>query len=86
VETRDQERTYRDRVVTPPVCWCGIGPPGPTGTLFFGAILVIGGGIWFLFNLGLITVSILDLIGPLFLIGVGLSYLGWAVYAREQGG
>ncbi len=85
MEMQRVEAVEQDGRVYTPICWCGIGPIGTTGTIFFGAILAISGGIWFLFNLGLITPAILDLIWPLVLMGVGLSYLGWAVYTRIQG-
>ena len=76
-ETNEQTRT-----IIYPLCWCGLGPTGITGTIFFGAILAVIGGIWFLVNLGFITEAMLDLVWPLVLVGVGLSYLGWALRAR----
>ncbi len=78
------ESDEQTRTVIYPLCWCGLGPVGPTGTIFFGAILSVIGGVWFLFNLGVITPSMLDLLWPLGLTGVGLSYLGWALYARSR--
>ena len=54
------------------------------GNLFWGVILIIGGSLLLLDNLGLLNVNVWSLIWPLFLIGLGVRALWGAVAARQS--
>lgn len=68
-----------------PFCGCFYGPADRFGNYFWGALLVITGGIWLLQNVGVLSGDLLDVLWPLLIIGFGASILGWALYGRSRG-
>ncbi len=65
--------------------WCCISEPANRfGNYLWGALLIIGGGIWLLQNIGLLSGTLLDVLWPLLLAGAGVSIVGWALYGRSQ--
>jgi hypothetical protein len=83
-ETKTLDSDERREIRYYPICGCFYGPANQFGNYLWGAILVFAGGIWLLQNIGLIPGTLLDVLWPLVLIGVGVSILGWALYGRIQ--
>jgi hypothetical protein len=53
-------------------------------TLFWGAVLVLVGGLLLLSNLGLITINVWSILGPLLVILLGIWILGGSLFGKAQ--
>lgn len=84
METNDTNRWGREERYYYPVCGCWPGGDSRFGVSLLGGILVLAGGVWMLYNLNLISDLFLDVFWPLVMIGIGLSYLGWAYWNKQK--
>ena len=64
-----------------PVCCCW--PTNTFGGYLWGSLLVLLGSVWLLNNLNLLPQPLFEVFWPLGLIGVGLAYVGWAIFHRR---
>ena len=68
-----QDESSGGNVIYQSTCWCW--PNTRFGSYFWGVLLLLGGAIWLLHNVGLIPLSALETFWPLALIGLGAAYL-----------
>ncbi len=64
-------------------CWCL--PSTSYGSYLWGIVLVVGGDVWLLNNLDLLSQRFLDAFWPLLLVGVGAAFLVRAISGHSGG-